>query len=566
MTSTFHGLETARRAMMTQQYALQTVGHNIANANTVGYTRQRVNLTPTEPYPNAGMNAPRIPGHIGTGVKAGSIQRVRDQFIDVQFRNEYNKFGYWDTRYKSLEKVEDILNEPSNEGLNNQIDEFWKALQELSLDPSDSGARRVVQQQAVAVAETFNHVHDSLTKIQNDYKNEIEVTEKNINTLLNELDNINQQIRETEPHGYVTNDLYDQQDNILDQLSQMMNIKVTREKSGGNANSVAEGAVTVTLINDSGQPMTDANGDPIVLVDGTGESAHKSLAVEFDEDNPFVSGFTFLDEDGEVAVDIDLDSMPRGVMKGLIQAYGYGDDADSVQGVLPDMISEINEMALVFATEINNVHQIGFTKPDINGNVELGGLFFDLSAMDGGAGAASAITIHDNIKNLDNIAASGVSLDHIVDGQKEVYQDLLNADRDEDYYDNIRSFLEDGSNFVNGQPVAYEGDATNASRLADIKDAALAFGDSSTTIGSFYQSVIGDMAVNTSEAKSMRDNSEGLMHSVGYHRDAISSVSLDEEMTLLIQFQHAYNAAARNITTIDEMLDRIINGMGIVGR
>src|SRR5690554_5152495 len=132
MTSTFHGLETARRALATSQTALRTTGHNIANANTPGYSRQRVNLKPTEAYPSPGFNKPNIPGQIGTGVKAGEVERVRQEFLDIQFRQENNKNGYWGARYTALEKMEDILNEPTEDGIANTLDRFWQSLQDLS--------------------------------------------------------------------------------------------------------------------------------------------------------------------------------------------------------------------------------------------------------------------------------------------------------------------------------------------------------------------------------------------------------------------------------------------------
>ncbi|WP_315907080.1 flagellar basal body protein, partial [Priestia koreensis] len=139
MTSTFHGLEVAKRGMSTQQAALYTTGQNIANANTPGYSRQRVNFEQTEPYPAPSMNRPEIPGQMGTGVKAGSIQRVRENFLDLQYRDEQNKVGYWSARSDALTKMEDILKEPSDSGLAKTMDDFWKGLQTLSTNPENSG-------------------------------------------------------------------------------------------------------------------------------------------------------------------------------------------------------------------------------------------------------------------------------------------------------------------------------------------------------------------------------------------------------------------------------------------
>lgn len=588
MRSTFHGLETARRAMMTQQSALHTTGHNIANANTEGYSRQRVNFKTTEPYPGVGLNAPKMPGQVGTGVKAGSIQRVRDQFLDIQYRNENNKQAYWDSRHVSLEKMEDILNEPSEEGLNNQINLFWTSLQDLTVDPEDSGARSVVRQRAVAVAETFNYIHDSLATIQNDYKNEINVTTEEVNSLLSQLDSINAQVRATEPNGYVTNDLYDQQDSILGQLSRIINIKADREKSGGNADPSAEGAVTVTLIDDGGQPyLNQTTGQPLKLVDGTGAAAYKELSVEFANDQTAVNKFAFVDSEPTVVVDangnttnqvneytIDLEKMPRGEMKALVEAHGYLDASNQVKGVFPDILKELNGIAEVFATEINNVHNIGFTLPNSNGEVKIGGDLFDLSAVTAGVGAAKAIKLDATVReSLDNIAAAGVSIDQIVsEEKKQEYKDLLAASpRD---YAQIQAFLNESDpanpeykvNFINGNWAAFSGDGSNAKRLADVKDTALQFNQDTGTISSYYQGVIGDMAVNTQEALRMTNSSKALKESIDFRRQSVSNVSVDEEMTMMIQYQHAYNAAARNITMVDEMLDRIINNMGLVGR
>ncbi|KHF39621.1 flagellar hook-associated protein FlgK [Halalkalibacter okhensis] len=525
MQSTFHGLETARRAMMTQQSALHTTGHNIANANTPGYTRQRVNFTQTEPYPSIGMNAPRVPGHLGTGVQAGSIQRVREAFLDVQFRNENNKVGYWDARYNALEKMEDVLNEPSEQGLSRQIDMFWTALQDLSVDPEDSGARSVVRQRATAVAETFNFLHSSLTTIQSDYQNEISVTEDEVNAILHRLESVNAQIRETEPHGYVTNDLYDEQDHLLDQLSSIVNIKVEREKSGGQPNPAAEGAVTVWLVNDQGQPIND-----IKLVDGQGIESKKKVDISFGEDGNYVNGFRVLDEDFEGDIESApnlLDMMPRGEMRALIEAFGHGPDAENIQGLYPDMLANLDEMAFVFATHLNEIHSDGYTLATDNQEAQQGILLFDLESVpETGVGAASQIKLSAAIQtSLNNIAAA-----------------------------------------TGGPDGVFSGDGSNAKRLADAKDDPLTFNDDLATVSSFYQGVIGQMAVDTSEAMRMVRSNESLRDSVDYRRQSVSNVSLDEEMTMMIQYQHAYNAAARNITMVDEMLDRIINGMGVVGR
>ncbi len=231
--STFQGLETARRGMYTQQTALQVTGHNVANANTPGYTRQRINFEQTSPFPSPSFNKPQIPGQIGTGVEAGSVQRIRDSFLDVQFRGENNKLGYWETKANSLMKMEEIMNEPSDSGLAKTMDMFWQSLQDLAVNPKNSGARSVVRQRGMALAETFNYLSNSLTTIRQDLNNEINVTEKEVNSLLKQVHNVNQQIGDVEPHGLLPNDLYDERDRLIDSLSKLVNINVTYQPSGG---------------------------------------------------------------------------------------------------------------------------------------------------------------------------------------------------------------------------------------------------------------------------------------------------------------------------------------------
>jgi flagellar hook-associated protein 1 FlgK len=110
------------------------------------------------------------------------------------------------------------------------------------------------------------------------------------------------------------------------------------------------------------------------------------------------------------------------------------------------------------------------------------------------------------------------------------------------------------------------GDGSNALALADVKNRVMSLGGNTTTIQNFYEGIIGQMAVNAQEAERLANNSEVLRQSVDERRMSVSSVSIDEEMTNMIKFQHAYNASARMITVIDQMLDKIINNMGIVGR
>lgn len=518
MRSTFMGLETARRGMFTQQSALYTTGHNIANANTPGYSRQRVNFAQTEPYPPASMNRPQIPGQVGSGVKAGSIERVRESFLDVQYRGENNKLGYWETRAESYAKLEEVMNEPSDSGLAQTMDMFWQSLQDLAVNPTNPGAKSVVRQRGVAVAETFNYLHSSLTSIQKDIGNEIRVTEKEINSVTYQIDQINKQIAGVEPHGYLPNDLYDERDRLIDQLSSLVNINVSYVvPNGADGKPIpnAEGKAIVKLVSDTGV-------DQGTLVSETGNNELK-----VDGPDPLVGPITTMTVAGASIEFAQLNS--TGKLKGLIKSYGYV-EAGTVQGIYPEMLAELDTLAFTFAQKFNEVHQAGMSLNDMKQTppTKSGNPFF---ADENGA-----------------MSKEGFA------GRIEIAQAILTS------VDNIAT--------ANGDDPANAtlGDASNALKLAEVINEKLPYGTTNSDFRNYYEGVIGSMAVESQEAVRLTMNSGSLRQAVDEKRQATSSVSLDEEMSNMIQFQHAYNASARMISLTDELLDKIINGMGTGGR
>ncbi|MCJ7843295.1 flagellar hook-associated protein FlgK [Lederbergia sp. NSJ-179] len=496
MRSTFMGLETAKKGMYSQQSAIYVTGHNIANKNTPGYSRQRVNFEQTTPYPAASMNRPQIPGQLGTGVQEGSIQRIRDTFIDGQYRGEKNQLGFYESMSNSIKQMEDIMNEPSDNGLSAAMVQFWQSLEDLSTNAENEGARRVVLQRARSVAETFQYLHSSLTTVRNDIKKEMDLTVTKINALAQDIASINQQISEVEPHGYLPNDLYDERDKLLDQLATYLPISTETVPNGGNSLAIAEGGKKVYAM---------INGEKTLLVDDQG-----ARSLEWKEE----TGELFL---GEKELSYNTLGEGNGELSALFKAYK--DD-------YPDMLEKLDQYAFTFAKVFNEVHKSG---SDLNGDT--GEAFFDVGG-DTYEGAAS--TIHVLLKDPDKVAAALA-----------------------------------GKESGNGE---------NALRLADLKNWVIRDGSmeelpvltdldiKSGTLQSFYEGVIGEMAVKGQQANRMEYNTNVLLQSIDKNRRSVSEVSLDEEFSNLIQFQHAYSASARMISAIDEMLDKIINGMGMVGR
>ncbi|SDC11685.1 flagellar hook-associated protein 1 FlgK [Terribacillus halophilus] len=505
MGSTFAGLEIARSALFAQQTALYTTSNNIANANTEGYTRQRVNFEQISPYPAAGRNRPQVVGQQGTGVEAGSIERIRNSYLDAQYRSQTGTASYWNTKAEALSRMEGIMNEPSDSGLSAVMDDFWSALQDLSATPEESGARSVALQKGEAVADTFNYISNSLSNVRGDLRDQIDnVSVKSINSYMNQINELNKQIADMEPHGMVTNDLYDKRDVLIDELSSMVNIKVEYQKSGGLAPTAAQGIAKITLVDEQG-------GAQAVLVDPDTKT-FKELSVQYGQDEngmEAVQGITF--GDTEIALE---DFTSKGELKGLIDSYGYLENG-TVKGTYPEMLKNLDKMAFNFAQAINAVQQTGYTKGGTVSGID----FFDAGESEYGA-------------------AANISLSAAIDGKP----DLIAASAD-----------------------GTSGNGENAKALAEAMRSPLEeLGG--TSISSFYEGMIGTLGVDAQEANRQATNATSLVDQADLQRQSVSSVSLDEEMTNMIKFQHAYNAAARSMTAVDEMLETIINNMGLVGR
>lgn len=504
MGSTFMGLETSKRGLQTQQSALYTTGHNISNANTLGYSRQRVNMEATGGFPGVGLNAGTMPGFLGTGVQAGSIQRIRDGFVDQQYRGESNKLGYWDTRSKAIGQLEDIMNEPSEYGLQKSLSQFWSSLEDLAVHPENGGARKVVIERGIAVADSFNYMNKSLEELKTNTGQEIGISTKEINSIMSQIAGLNEQIASIEPNGYLPNDLYDARDVLVDKLAQFLPIETSYTKSGGNASAVAEGSVIIKIKlegNPSPEPITVVSGKDFaeMTLNGANADGYPSGPI---------SGFTFTGKGLAGGGPMNASDMKNtGSLKSLVNSYGSTDKT----GLIPDMIAKLDKMANVFLTAFNKKHADGFELNSTNP----GGEFFE------GTGAGG-------IKVTDAI-------------------------------------IQDPSKIAASSKPGEEGNGDNAKLLGKIQFDSNDDLDGAT-IQTYFQGVIGQLGVDGQQAEKMKFNSETLMISVSNRRDSISAVSLDEEMTNMIQFQQAYNASARMVTVVDETLDKIINGMGVVGR
>lgn len=474
--STFATLNLANRALIAQQLGLDITGHNIANANTDGFTRQAAEIQAATPFTVIGTTRPMQPGQLGTGAIVANVKRFRDGFLDLQFRQENQLLGQWEATRDALTRVEQTFNEPSTEGLSGAMSRFWNEWSALANNPESQASRKALAEASVTLTTQMNQLYGNLEGQQRELDRQVGLRVLDINNLLDQVARLNNQIIGIVGAGDQPNDLRDQRDVLLDNLSKLVNITYSESENG---------AVTVNI-----GGRTAVFGNQAFL-----------LKTQEQTSNGF-SGVYWVDDFKE-ANGIPLDQV--NITSG--QIYG---DMQVRDVVLADVLGSLQSLGATLITQVNDMHSQGFGLNDVTGLPFFAGT---------GAGdiAVSSIILGD----LDNIAAASQQLS--------------------------------------------PGDGSNALAIHDLQR-ALVMNNGSATMEDFYSGVVANLGVLTQQASGMATNEALLSSHLAQQRQAIGGVSLDEETTNLIRYQHAYNAAARVVTVVDEMLEKVINGMGIVGR
>ena len=224
MSSLFYGLEIAKTGLNVSQQGINLTGHNIANANTVGYTRQRIIQNSIEPSSALTRLSDVNKSTIGGGVAITMIDQIRNDFLDKKFRNENATLGNYNKRAEELDYIETLMNELSDTGVSKSMADFFNSVSELSADPVNDEIRTNVQQNALKMIESFHHYYNELTDLQDTYNDNMNATVIQINQLLTSIATYNQQIHGYELSGEQANDLRDKRNVMLDELSGLINI------------------------------------------------------------------------------------------------------------------------------------------------------------------------------------------------------------------------------------------------------------------------------------------------------------------------------------------------------
>ncbi|AQT85091.1 flagellar hook-associated protein 1 [Paenibacillus larvae subsp. larvae] len=519
MRPTFFGIETAKRSLFANQAVLNTIGHNIANLNTAGYSRQRVNLIASMAIEYPGIGHSAIPGQAGTGVDMGSVMRIRDRFLDRQFRDENKNLGNWEMQANTLSRLEGIMKEPSETGLRKVLENFWKSWSDLTKDPENITGKKLVRENAIALTDAMNQISKQLNDVTNGLNSSIDIKVDEANSALKQIAELNEQIARVEIMGDQANDLRDQRDLLVDELSKKMNITV---KEGPDGYSISMGGVNLV----SGKTTNPITKDSIEGSLKSGDLTSGEFVGLITSRDKYVNDYKKQLDDiantianGDITITIPKGSvLPEGT---VLNGVTYTGDNRT-----------LTEDLTVTVKGLNGLHQLGYT----NGNpLEAGGPFF--TTKDG-----SDVITADNI--------------------------CLNPDIVNDPNKIATSMRTEGSG-ANEKPIM--GNNSLATLISGLKDTKFTFsgagsGVTSGTISDFYGSMVGQMGIQSKEAIRQYENEILLVGQADARRMSVSAVSEQEELSEMIKFQHSYGAAARFMTTYDQLLEKLINGTGVVGR
>lgn len=603
MAGLFDTFTIAKRGLNVQQANINTTSHNIANASTTGYSRQRAVVETTRPFGGMSRFDSCSAGQVGTGAEVTTIQRIRDVFKDYQVRNQKTEYGTLDVKNQYLTQTEDILNETSDAGIQDSLSEFYAKFNLLSVAPEKSSNKTVAVQTAAALANALNNRYTQLETTKSDAQAVLQTDVTNINSILNQINALNKQITGVSAVGMTPNDLMDTRDNLLDELSTKFGITTQREKYESLDVTTTLGGNTLDLVD--GKDLTGANCNRLSYVESANvDSATGTLKVTYsvlgDKSNQksiTIQGTTSTADIAKLeAIKKELTEKrilvgdKDGILNGGagttnltgLSAYTAGNATislsdyttssakvtfavdkgeiggnQSVQTIIQNTMDELDKFAAGLAYSVNAI-QTGSTDGTANANLANNDPLFVTKGSTTDTGiSAKTITVNSVIQNDATKLNCGITSAD-TSGEKAGTRALAIA--------NILSLKIDLTKIdvtaTSTRADFYNNTPTTGSGLdLDAKDLYLVNSSTGVTLDNKYKSIISNLATKAKAVTTDLTGASTQLESFENERLSESGVSLDEETANLIQYQHAYQANAKVMSTIDELLDVVINGL-----
>ena len=580
-------MEIGKLALYASQLALEVTSHNVANANTEGYSKQNLEVRVNNPITMA-------PGQIGTGVRASEITRQYDEFVNKQVVLKTSDSEYWNAQYTAMQEIESIFNESDESGLNYLMGEFWNAWSDLSNNPDGTPEREALVAKSENLVQAIKDIDYNLRSYQRYLNTAIQGGVENVNGIISRITDLNSEITSIEINGVVNaNDLRDTRDNLLLELSSYVDISYYEEENSGQ--------VMVYIL----------GGTPLVM--GT-----SSYSLSYERNSTTGNTDVLWQDTSGRQVNI-TDKIDGGKLAGWIAARdtnidGYLDALNTLTGELIYQVNDLHSMGVglesvssmtgtetilgggataLDATDVDGNYLYSFGSHfqagdfdivtyDASGNVAstgsvslvAGASVNDLIAAINASGAdvTASIDADDHLSIVANSGTFAITDSSLGDPNNHALAILgVNSfftwsASDGDFTETVgvNSELKNNSSLIaagkldSNNQVA-EGDNQTALAIFGLQDSVIDMDGSNTTLDAYYSSLVSTVGVHTQNAQMNANYNETLLTEYSSRKESISGVNLDEEMASLLQFQRAFQAASKLITTADEMLQTLLS-------
>jgi len=622
MANSFAAIEIGKRGLMAHSTQINTAGHNITNADTEGYSRQRVQIKTFDPLYRPDLTREERPGQVGQGSSVESINRLRDELLDQRIVAQSNQETYWTTREKYYTMIEQVYNEPDEISVRTNMDKYWQSWQELSVYPESQAARQAVVTRGETLAESIQQRYKALSGISDLINGDIDATVKQINTISKQIADINGEIVKSKAMGDNPNDLLDRRDLLVEKLSGLANI-TTDIRDDDEFMVHLEGNILVQghiARNFEVEPMTDNNGYSRVIWSDTKNTVQVSGGTlgalielrDFDIREQVQSLNTVTMNFADLVNDVHRAGIGMNNVSGL-DFFVQQPFVTSVNGNYDRDGDGVDDHSYLFrftgTNSLNPQEKLG-----LEGEMKLSGKSGTVTVpyhatdtieevvarINDSDGEVKAYLDRNNRLVLKATTAKAMEnpdfvIRHVEDSGMflTAYAGVLNGSGVENAYDFAQA---DASNALRGEfavspvlnPAGYVavneaikgdvlsvaaaypnnqgksmiGDARAAVEIASIRNTDVMIGKD-RTFDDYFANSVTNVGLKGEQAEMNMLSQNAIMDDLRNLRDSISGVNIDEELAEIIKFQHGYNATAKFVSVIDQMLDTVINRLGV---
>lgn len=541
MANTFFGLTIASSGLGASGIAINTAAHNISNVNTKGYTKQQ-----TVQEASSAIRVYTNYGTVGTGVSVTEIKQLRSSYYDTKYWNNNSVCGNYSTLESYTTLIEDYLDEFNLDGFTTEYKNLFEAVNALTKDPHSVVARNQLVNYSQSISEFFNTMTTNLNSVQRQADDEVKSTANAINTVAQEIASLNKQINTIEVNGGAANDLRDARALLIDELSGYINTTVKETEVG---NGVTEFCVYV-----DGYSLVDGY-DYNQIVCTPRETGDKRNASD-------INGLVELSWNNGMEFNMYRSSL-SGSLKAAIDVRDGCNDCYEVVGLkdadgnfLKDANGKVVDVQNLTETEYEQYKAQGYTKEltvyvDQYRNSDYKGVPYYQSQLNE---FVRAITSEFNA-----IIAKG-------DRNGEPPIDFFTSKYGEEYI-SAASVTVNPDIIRDVSLLPYSFDDAQGAANSDMADALYALKEKDTinngTFLEYLQSMVSVAYIDTARAKTFASNYNNIKDTINNQRLSVGGVDEDEEAVDMVKFKEAYSLAAKVVSVMQEIYDKLIQETGV---